>query len=65
MRTYDEYLRLPMIWLSDLVRQRNATRAECVSQEGDRWLVVFFFPGGRQTRIVTAPCRLCSQGSQQ
>lgn len=67
MRTYDEYLLLPRIWLSDLVRRRNASRAECISQAGDRWLVVYFFPDGRQERQTTAPCRLCTAegGSQQ
>jgi hypothetical protein len=61
MRTWEEYLKLPQIHLSDLVRRRGALFANAVSQDGDRWLIVYTFTGGRQEREETAPCRLVTQ----
>jgi hypothetical protein len=58
MRTWDEYLRLPQIYLSDLVRRKGALFADKISRAGDSWLIVYTFKGGRQERELTAACRI-------
>jgi hypothetical protein len=58
VRTWDEYLRLPQIYLSDLVQRNGALFAQKISQADDRWLIVYTFQGGRQVRQITAACRI-------